>query len=255
MSENEQRPENPYGGQPPTNPYGQPLPSSPDETPYGQSPQHQAPYGQAPYGQSPQHQAPYGQDPYGQTPHDQAPQHHAPYGQAPYGSSPYASPYGGGAPSRSGQRPGTVTAAAWTTIVLGALGTLLYLFLALMFVLAQDVIITEIEDDPSFQDLGVSGGSLVSMVVAGILVFAVWSAINLALGIFVLRRSNVARILLVISCALTAVLSLVSIASGVTAVSLLLAVAVIVLLFVGGAGDWFARRDQQTYGQAYQGPR
>ena len=72
-----------------------------------------------------------------------------------------------------------------------------------------------------------------------------------------LRRSNVARILLVISSAVVALFSLLSITSGVSAVWLVAAIAVIVLLFVGGAGDWFkgavaVRRAAATAG--YGGP-
>ena len=57
----------------------------------------------------------------------------------------------------------------------------------------------------------------------------------------VLRRSNVARILLVISASVTALLSLLSITSGISLVVLIAAVATIVLLFAGGASAWFKR--------------
>ena len=58
---------------------------------------------------------------------------------------------------------------------------------------------------------------------------------------FVLRRSNVARILLVISASVAAVFSLIGITSGFSLVPLVACLATIVLLFVGGAGDWFKR--------------
>jgi len=64
--------------------------------------------------------------------------------------------------------------------------------------------------------------------------------------VLVLRRSNAARITLVVSSAVTAVISLFGIGSGVSAVTLLAAVAVIVLLFVGGANDWFKGKGRQA---------
>ncbi len=68
----------------------------------------------------------------------------------------------------------------------------------------------------------------------------------------VLRRSNAARITLVVSSAVTALFSLLAIGSLVSAVTLLAAVAVIVLLFVGGANEWFQGKGRQP-GQAIPG--
>ena len=232
MSENEPRP--------PQNPYGQPVPPSPHQSPHpsaGQSPEGRpdAPYGapqDAPHEAPP---APYG---YGQPTH-QAPQ--SPYAAQPYGNDPYAvGRYGAHQPGD--RRPGTVTAAGWIAIVCSALSTLFFGFMTLAFLVVQDPIVREMERQPEFRELDVDAGSIVGLLVAVMLVFALWSVIGIVLGVFVLKRSNVARILLVISSALVAVISLIGITSGVSAVTLAAAVAVIVLLFVGGASDWFARR-------------
>ena len=48
--------------------------------------------------------------------------------------------------------------------------------------------------------------------------FAVWCLIATLLGVLVMRRSNAARILLVISCSMTILLSLLGIASVVSAI-------------------------------------
>ena len=72
--------------------------------------------------------------------------------------------------------------------------------------------------------------------------FAIWAAAAVVLAIFALRRSNVARVLLTVSSAVTALLSLVAVLSLVSLVPLIAAIAVIVLLFAGGANDWYARR-------------
>lgn len=217
-----ERPQNPYG-QPAESPYGQPQP--PQESPYGQPQQPQPP----PYGQAPE--SPYGQ----------APQ--APYGQAPSSESPYAQAqpaYG----QPSDKRPGTVTAGAWIAIAMSALTALLLLFVALMLVVAKDAVIDEMEKQPEFRDLDLDPNSVVGVIVAVVLVFALWSVIGVVLGIFTLRRSNVARILLVVSSAVVAVFSLLSIATGGSALNLVAAIATIVLLFIGGANDWFSRKQK-----------
>lgn len=224
MSDQQPPPENPYG-QPtqPENPYGQPTPA---ENPYGQpaDTQGQPVASPNPYGQSAGSQDVYS-------------------GQPPTHSAPVPAGYGYPAP-RSGARPGTVTAAGWITIALSGLSALLYAFGALMLLVARGPIVDEIEKQPEFRELDVDidADSIIAVFVAIMLVLVVWSLVSLVLGIFVLRRSNVARILLVISSAVVALASLLAITSGVSVVWLAGAVAVIVLLFTGGAGDWFARR-------------
>ncbi len=79
------------------------------------------------------------------------------------------------------------------------------------------------------------------IVVIGI-VLVVWSVVAILLGVLVMRRSSVARVLLVISASFAALVSLVGILSMVSALSLIAAIVVIVMLFTGGANDWFARR-------------
>ncbi|WP_457189713.1 hypothetical protein [Nocardioides sp. P5_E3] len=164
-------------------------------------------------------QQPYGQDPYGQQ---------SPYGQQPYGQQPAGD-----------RRPGTVTAAAWITIVFSAITAALFGFTALGLFIARDQVITEMERVPEFQDANIDADAAVGVLVAVILALVVWAIIAIVLGVLVMRRSNVARILLVISSAVVALFSLLGVTSGVSAVTLIAAIAVIVLLFVGGAGDWF----------------
>lgn len=176
----------------------------------------------------PTHQ-PYGQDPYGQQPGGQ------PY---PYGEQPaYGQPHG--QQPAGGRRPGTVTAAAWITIVFSAISAVLFGFTGLALLVARDQVITEMERVPEFQDANIDAESAVGVIVAVVLGLVVWAIIAIVLAVFVLRRSNVARILLVISSAVVALFSLLGVTSGVSVVTLIASIAVIVLLFVGGAGDWF----------------
>ena len=172
---------------------------------------------------------------------------HTPYGQQdPYGQQGQPSPYGqqpsyGAPPVHGDRRPGTVTAAAWITIVFSGLTAVLFGFAGLALLVARDQVITEMERVPEFQDAGIDADAAVGVLVAFILGLVVWAVIALVLAFFVLRRSNVARILMVISSSVVALLSLLGITSGISAITLIASVATIVLLFVGGAGDWFAR--------------
>ena len=162
---------------------------------------------------------------------------HQPYGQQP---NPYGQQPAWGTSQPAGdRRPGTVTAAAWITIVFSALTALLSALGALGMVVARDQVVTEMERVPEFQDANIDADAVVGVLVAIILAVVVWALIAIVLAVFVLRRSNVARILLVISSAVVVLLSLLGITSGLSVVTLVAALATIVLLFVGGAGDWF----------------
>ena len=251
-------PGSPYGGPPNQNPYGQPpsgeQPSGQPGSPYGGPPQ-QNPYGQRPAGEQPSGQpgSPYGASPPQQNPYGQPPAYgqQSPYGQpAPYGpGSPYGQP---GYPGPVGdKRPGTVTTASVITLIFSGLSALIFLLLLVSLLVGGDEIREEVErqvrpEDPTFSvdELNAFLGAL--GVVSGVL--AVWSLIACALAIMVLRRSNGARITLVASSVVTALVSLIlAFLIGVSVINLIASVAVIVLLFTGGANDWFKRRgDQQA---------
>ncbi len=174
---------------------------------------------------------------------------HTPYGQQPYGQ-PYDQqpPYGQSSGPGGDRRPGTVTAAAWITIVFSGIVTLIFGVTTLGLIVARDQVITEKENEPEFQDANIDADAAVGVLVAVMLGLVVWSIIAIVLAVLVLRRSTVARILLVISSSVAALFSLLSITSGVSLVLLIAAVAVIVLLFTGGAGDWFKRLPAQADG-------
>lgn len=192
---------------------------------------------------SPQ-QNPYGQPPgaYGQPPQAQPeppPTHEQPqYGQPAYGQPAY----GGYGPTGTDpdKRPSTVTAAGVITLVLSGITLVLLLVTLLgLGVLAREDLVEQLGDDPALQNIDTDTVLAVLRVVFG--VFIVWSAIAMVLAVLAMRRSNAARIGLVVSSALTALLSLFAIMSGASAVTLIGAVAVIVCLFTGGAGPWYAR--------------
>ena len=149
-----------------------------------------------------------------------------------------------GRPLGNDERPGGVTAAAWITIVVAGLSFLLYGFITLAMLIAKDDVTREIDkairDSNTTTDF--SAEDAYGFVVGLLLVVTIWCLIACVLAVFVMRRSNVARILLIISAVVAGLLSLLGIQSIVSAVPLLAAGTVVVLLFVGGAGDWFAGR-------------
>jgi hypothetical protein len=219
------------------NPYGQPPsdqpPAGEPANPYGERPAQQNPYGQPAQPPAQGQQPPYGQQPaYGQQPeYGQQPA----YGQPGYGYSPAIE-----------KRPGTVTAASVITLIFSGLSLLLYAFVLVALVVARDEVIDEITSQPGFEDAGISPDSAYGFALAFVAVFLVWCLIACVLGVMVLRRSNAARITLVVSASMTALLSLLAITSGISAVTLLAAVAVIVLLFVGEANAWFKGKGRQA---------
>eukprot|EP01031_Cornospumella_fuschlensis_P019094 gene19094-23392_t len=96
-----------------------------------------------------------------------------------------------------------------------------------------------------FMGLGLIVGDMVyltAVVLVVMLAFVFWCISAIVLGVLTLRRRNWARIMLVVSSAVTALFSLLGITSGISALTLIAAIAVIVLLFTGGANQWFAKR-------------
>lgn len=211
-------PGNPYGE--PANPYGQPA----QPPAYGQPAQPPA-YGQP--AQPPAYGQPAQPSAYGQP----APQ----YGQPGYYSEPVPPD------PDADKRPGPVTAAAVLTMVFAGL-TLALLILAVFGLLVErDSFLEELDNEPGLEDVSADDLFAVMMIVLG--VFLVWSLVAIILAILVMRRSNAARILLIISAAMTAVFSLLVILSAVSAATLIAGISVVVMLITGSARDWFARKN------------
>ena len=231
--------ENNPGGTPPQNPYGQPPAG---ENPYGQPPAAPNPYGGQPpaqpaYGQPPA-ENPYGQAPYGQ----QQPQGY-------YAQQPPPGPLGDGLdmygrPLVREPRPGTVTAAAWITLIMSGLTGALFGFITLGMLVAKDDVVSEM--DKAFAEQGVTGDfsaeDAYGFFLFALVVLTLWCIIACVLAVFAMRGSNVSRILLVISSVVAGLLSLVAIGSVISAVWLLACIAVVILFFTGGAGEWYQRR-------------
>jgi hypothetical protein len=205
------------------------------QPPYGQQPGQGGGYGYpaAQPGQ-PGQQASY--------PHAQDQLYGSPYGYTAGAYSAY------GSPVDPGKRPITVTVAAVLTF-LGALGGLL-MGVILMAGLSIDsgAISDQVRRDPSFERMGWDITQVLSALWVIAVIVTLWSLAAMVLAVFVLRRQQWARWLLVVSAVMSALLSLLAILSIVSIVPLLMSLATVVLLFTGGANAWFSGRhgDQQS---------
>ncbi len=208
---------------PQQNPYGQPSQPSGPSQPFGQPGEsgQQQPYGQ------PAPQPGYGQPAYGAAPA---------YGQSAYGQSGYG--HAGGDPDK---RPGTVTAAAVITMVLSGIAAIGCVLGILGLVVARADLVAELQQEPDFQDF--DPNTIVTFGVIAMVAFTLWALGAIVLAIFAMRRSNGARIGLVVSSVLSSIASLLPVAAIFPALWVIGGVAVVILLFTGGAGPWFARRD------------
>lgn len=233
-----ERPSNPYGpdgseGSPPTQPFGTPPP--PPANPYGTGPATDPTAAPGPYGAPPAAPGP---------PSPTAPVE--PFGAPAYGGYA-ATPYG--ATTRDpDSRPGTVTAAAIVTIVLSVIVGLIAAALLVGLLVARDAIVEDLSAQPDLSSI--DGDQLIVGGLLGAGVVLVWCLAAIVLSVLVLRRSQVARVMLVVSSAITVLLSLLTILSVISAVTLIAAAAVIVLLFTGGATQWFAARSGAQAGGA-----
>ncbi len=185
---------------------------------------------------------PYGQPPqYGQPP--------AAYGQPlpGYGQPPqqYAQPgyYAEQVPPDpdADKRPATVTAAAVLTLIFSGLTFALFVFAMVGLIVQRDSFLEELDNESGLEDVNPDDLFAVLVVVLG--VFLVWSFLAIILAILTMRRSNIARILLIISASMTAVFSLLAILSAVSAATLIAGIAVVVMLIGGNTRDWFARKN------------
>lgn len=220
---------------PPTQGFGSPTTPSYPEQPQGQ--------GDPQGGQYPQQGLGYPPPAYAQQP------------------AQYAYP-GYGQQQDPGKRPGTVVAAAWLTWVFAGLTGLAYVVIVLVLLVAKDPLLDALEREPDFQNLDVSTDTLIAAlwVVSAVTIF--WCLCAIVLAVFAYRRANWARITLVVSAGIAALLSLAAFPFGL--LNMLAAGAVIALLFVGGANQWYSGKSTgyppyppgpQGYGQQGYDPQ
>ena len=167
------------------------------------------------------------------------------FGQQPYQPQPpayhpqsYADPY---APAPGpGRRPGTVTAASVITFIMAGLALLVCALLIVVGVSGYEDFYDGFRDGSggTYDDLTDSEIGTILAIVG--VVLAIWSVAAILLAVLVLRRSNVSRILLVVSSAGCAVVSLLGALAIFPVLWVIAAIVVIVLVFTGGANAWFS---------------
>lgn len=173
---------------------------------------------------------PYGGQPHGAQPYGQEPG----YGVAAYGvpgSDPHA-------------RPGTVTAACVLTWVFSGLALLLGGFLLLSAATARDQVVDQFEQDERYEDLEVSGETVVDVIAAISASAVVLSVLAIVLAVLAFRRSKAGRAGLIALAVVTALVCLPLSLAVVGVPWLIVAVVAVVLLAGRNAGDWYQRRDR-----------
>ncbi|HET6560699.1 MAG TPA: hypothetical protein VFG72_02405 [Marmoricola sp.] len=146
------------------------------------------------------------------------------------------------------KRPASVTiAAVLTWIGAGATAASMAL-LGVVLAAGGDAFIEQFDEAAAGSSVTLSSDEVLAVGWGITGFFLIWSLVAAVLAAFAFRRSNPARIALVASAAMTALLSLLLVLSGISLVTLVLSVATVILLFTGGANDWYARR-----GQGYPG--
>ena len=146
------------------------------------------------------------------------------------------------------KRPGTVTAAGVITIVFSGLALLLFALAIVMVLVARDTMANELEGQPGLE--GVTFDQVVGGIAVIFGILALWALGAIILAVFAMRRSNGARITLVVSSTVVALFMGLSLLGAQDAapglVPLLVVVAAvttIVCLFAGGASAWYAGKN------------
>ena len=186
------------------------------------------------------------QQPVHQPSHQPAPQPAQPLPQ--YGGYPaYGQQLPGPDPDK---RPVTVTIAAVLTWVGAAATAASMVLLGAVLASGGDVFVEQFDEQAQGSGVTLSSDQVLAVGWGVTAFFLIWSLVAAVLAGFAFRRSNPARIALVISAVMTALLSLLMVLSGISLVTLVLSVATAILLFTGGANDWYARRGggHQDYG-------
>ncbi|MDN5853453.1 MAG: hypothetical protein L0K86_11525 [Actinomycetia bacterium] len=181
---------------------------------------------------------------------------HARPADVPFGTAPEAGarqPYAGAQPpmprpAPPAKLPGTVLAAVLTATIMAGMVALAGLVVLAGYATAPTDLGAELLDNPALENnpqldsLGWSTETLGEVVVysmAGLLVLAL---VAIGAALWMLRRSNAARIVLVVLSGVTIALSVVATIVGIPWIAA--AIAVIVLVFRPSSNDYFRRSEQ-----------
>lgn len=137
------------------------------------------------------------------------------------------------------RRPGTVTAACAMTWIFSTIALVLAVLFAFAALVSRDEVVDQIEQDENFRDLDVSADSFVGALTGASVAIAVLSLLAIVFAVMAFRGSSVGRVLLVLCAVVGAVLALLLSLALIPFLWVIACVTSIVLLFVGGAGDFF----------------
>lgn len=178
-----------------------------------------------------------------------------PFGVAPAATPPqqhHPAPY---APARRPpSRPAAVTAAVWLTWVFSSLVVMVFSLMVLVILVDHDALVEALQRNSSIADRGLSGREILGFLWLTFAVSITWSLGAIALAVLAFRRVEPARIALLVSASLTALVCLLAVPVGWPhAVAAFFCVA---LLNRPSTKAWFAGRDgdQPPPPPPYAGP-
>ena len=160
------------------------------------------------------------------------------------GPAPTAAPL----PVPAAARPAGVTVACVLTWLATGLTTLGLVATAVLLAVQPDALLDEVHrQNPQLESEGVSDGLLVGVTFAMIAAMVLWCVSAAVLAVLVIRRTEWARVVLVVSAATAAALSLIGTAIGafLLALTLVASVATLALLLRPEARLWFSQRPGQ----------
>lgn len=169
-------------------------------------------------------------------------------GPGPQTAPPTASalpPGAGPRPHPVAGRPRTVSVAAWLTWVFCGIAAGFGALLVLTVLVERSQLVDAMQRSSRVSSAGLSDRDLVGIVWVTAAVLVAWSLAGIALAVLAYRRVNIGRIALTASAALSGLVALLAFPVGLLHAAA--GFATVVLLFVGGAGPWYADRsaDQQ----------
>ncbi|MGZ5416789.1 MAG: hypothetical protein ACXWDI_06395 [Nocardioides sp.] len=178
--------------------------------------------------------------------------------QPPPAAYPFGSrPDPGWAPPAHDQQPGTPTWAAGTaqdpdrrpasvivataiTWLFAGLTTFLFSIIVLMLMFGQDVLVEATRANAQFDEMNVSMDDLLAALWVASSIAIFWSLSAVILAVLAFRRVGWARIVLAVSAAITALVSISAQWAGL--LMMVPATATVVLLFSRGANAWYSRK-------------
>lgn len=179
--------------------------------------------------QPPQYGQPAPYPGYGQQPHPAPP---------PYGDQAWA----GGNDPVPPRRPATVTTACILAWVFSGMTLVLAGFILMGAAVNRDAAVDQLREDPRYDQYDVDPEQLMNLMAGVSVVALVLSVAAIVAAVLAFRGSSAGRIVLAICAGLSAVVSLVAVLACVPIVTLIASVAAVVLLFTGGANEWYRSR-------------